>query len=203
MKTKKWIGQAAGVFLMVTAGILYSCRAQPGGEELGLAPATAPEAASAAEMEETSEAAWIYVHVCGAVQAPGVYQLPAGSRYQDAVQAAGGFAEDAEETFLNLASPLTDGEQLVVPTVEEAASRAEEQRQEEAADSRVDINRAGKEELMTLPGIGEVRAEAILAYREEHGPFSSPEDIMQVSGIKESTFEKLKERIKVGISDGE
>lgn len=200
----QWWKQGAGVLLVLAAGVLYSCSRQGAGEELGLLEETAPDwaAGSTVQAESTSPAS-IYVHVCGAVQAPGVYELAAGSRYQDAVAAAGGFREDAEETFLNLASPLTDGEQLVVPTVEEAASREASQAQAEQQDTRVDLNLAGKEELMTLPGIGEVRAEAILAYREEHGPFSAIEELMQVSGIKENTFAQIKERIKVGISNGE
>ncbi len=202
MKKRKWMGQAAGILLVVTAGILYSCGRQGAGEELELWTETAEESASVLEQEVSTEASRIFVHVCGAVNAPGVYELAAGSRYQDAVQAAGGFAENAEETFLNLASVLTDGEQLVVPTVEEAASREASREQAEAADDRVDINLAGREELMTLPGIGEVRAEAILQYREENGPFSSAEELMNVPGIKESTFGQIKEKIKVGISDG-
>ncbi len=202
MKKKKWMGQAAGILVVLIAGILYSCGRQSTGEELELWTEPAEESASVPGQEVSTEASRIFVHVCGAVNAPGVYELAAGSRYQDAVRAAGGFAENAEETFLNLATVLTDGEQLRVPTVEEAASREASREQEAEADSRVDINQAGREELMTLPGIGEVRAEAILQYREENGPFSSVEELMNVPGIKESTFGQIKEKIKVGISDG-
>ncbi len=200
----QWWKQGASVLLVLMAGILYSCSRQSAGEELGLWEETASGPADGSTVQtESASPAFLYVHVCGAVKVPGVYALAAGSRYQDAVEAAGGFREDAEETFLNLASPLTDGEQLVVPTVEEAASREASRAQAEQEDGRVDLNQAGKEELMTLPGIGEVKAEAILAYREEHGPFSTVEELMQVSGIKENTFAQIKERIKVGISNGE
>lgn len=163
------------------------------------------EESSSAESE--SEEDTVVVHVCGAVQAEGVYTLPAGSRYQDAVEAAGGFTEEAAADFLNLATVLTDGEKIVVPTKEEAVSLEAEEASslaaaEEESDGLVDINTADREELMTLPGIGEVKADAIIAYREEYGDFETIEDIMNVSGIKEGAFAKIKDQIKVGTSDG-
>ena len=148
----------------------------------------------------TETEAVIRVHVCGAVQQEGVYELPAGSRYEQAIQAAGGFSELADRSALNLAAVVSDGEQIRVLTKEEAqVCRASA---EEASDGRININTASREELMSLPGIGEARAEAIIAYREEHGAFQSIEDIMQVSGIKEGAFEKLKAKIKVGSENG-
>lgn len=166
-------------------------------------------ASSESESESESESGeeTVVVHICGAVQAEGVYTLPAGSRYLDAVEAAGGFTEEAAEDYLNLATVLTDGEKIVVPTEEEAVSlEAEEaaanESEEEESDGLVDINTAGREELMTLTGIGEVKADAIIAYREEHGDFETIEDIMNVSGIKEGAFAKIKDQIKVGTSDG-
>lgn len=197
-KGLQWLGG----LLMLAAGILYSCGNQHS-EEFVI-----PEQISS-ECEETqgstkagAERETVFVHVCGAVNAPGVYELPSGSRYQDAVQAAGGFSGEADSTYLNLATVISDGEQLAVPTVQEAASRREGGPRPAEDDGRVDLNQAGKEELMTLPGIGEVRAEAILSYRNAHGPFSSVEELMEVSGIKASTFEKIKEKVKVGSSDG-
>ncbi|WP_434311154.1 helix-hairpin-helix domain-containing protein [Hominifimenecus sp. rT4P-3] len=202
MKKKKslWI---LGTFLVIVAGFLYSCGRS---EETYLLPGMSSGAGAEIPIEvETKterDSGSVFIHVCGAVQRPGVYELPAGSRYQDAVQAAGGFAEDADVSFLNLALLLSDGEQLAVPTMEEAKAQREAQVQSASSDGRIDLNQAGKEELMTLPGIGEVRAEAILSYREVHGAFSSVEDLMEVSGIKGSTFEKIKEKVKVGSSDG-
>ncbi len=148
----------------------------------------------------------IYVDVTGAVNSPGVYTLPAGSRVFEAISLAGGAREDASLENLNQAGILEDGQQIRVYTEEEAeqmarqgtlpGTQAAEQNEGQKA-AKVNINTAGKEELMTLTGIGETRAEAILAYRQEAGGFQAPEDLMQVEGIKEKTFEKLKDQITV------
>ena len=152
----------------------------------------------------------IYVDVTGAVKAPGVYTLPAGSRVFEAIALAGGAREDASLENLNQAGILQDGQQIRVYTEKEAAQMAQQgslpslpgaetaagQKESQEA-SKVNINTAGKDELMTLTGIGETRAEAILAYRQEAGGFQAPEDLMQVEGIKEKTFEKLKDQITV------
>ena len=152
----------------------------------------------------------IYVDVTGAVKAPGVYTLPTGSRVFEAIALAGGAREDASLENLNQAGILQDGQQIRVYTEEEAAQMAQQgslpslpgaeaaagQKEGQEA-SKVNINTAGKDELMTLTGIGETRAEAILAYRQETGGFQAPEDLMQVEGIKEKTFEKLKDQITV------
>ena len=152
----------------------------------------------------------IYVDVAGAVKAPGVYTLPAGSRVFEAIALAGGAREDASLENLNQAGILQDGQQIRVYTEEEAAQMAQQGSlpslpgaetaagQKESQEAlKVNINTAGKDELMTLTGIGETRAEAILAYRQETGGFQAPEDLMQVEGIKEKTFEKLKDQITV------
>ena len=161
----------------------------------------------------------IYIHVCGAVVNPGVYAFTEGSRACEAVEAAGGLREDAAETAVNLARILTDGQQLWIPTKEEveaaglsgtnpagAAERMRPAGQEwasgtgaaaEAASGKVNLNTASKETLMTLTGIGEARAEAIIAYRRDAGPFLVIEDIMKVSGIKEAAFQKIKDDITV------
>lgn len=133
----------------------------------------------------------ICVHVCGAVNAPGLVRLPDGSRAADALEGAGGFREDAARDSVNLAARVSDGEKLYFPTAEEAVSR------EQKADGLVDINTADAARLCTLPGIGESRAADIIAYREANGPFSSCEDIMKVSGIKTSVYEKIRDRITV------
>lgn len=166
----------------------------------------------------------LYVHVCGAVEVPGVYELPAGSRVYEAVQAAGGFAENAERNYVNQAQTLADGVKLVIPTVEEAAAADRKEQDfgaaaeksaaasqigiigdgeasgEETAqrtEGRININTATKQELCGIPGVGETRAAAIVSYRESHGGFARPEDIMKVSGIKEGMYDKIKESICV------
>lgn len=144
----------------------------------------------------------LYVHVCGAVVTPGVVRLPAGSRVEDALEAAGGFAEDAQINYVNLASRLEDGQQLYFPTIGEAEALKQEAQelerlQQQASSGIVDINTADAALLCTLPGIGEARARVIIDYREQNGPFEKIEDIMRVPGIKESAFAKLKSRIVV------
>lgn len=137
----------------------------------------------------------IYVHVCGAVVNPGVYELPTGSRVYEAVQAAGGFTEEADANYVNQALALTDAVQLVIPTVEEA--EAWQTQDGQADDGKININTASESQLCDIPGIGAVRAAAIAAYRQEHGAFETIEDIMKVSGIKQGTYDKIKDSIKV------
>lgn len=177
-----------------------------------------PEASDAlGEIEEAGagtayiaeEPGTIYVHVCGAVMAPGVYEMTAGSRVYEAIQAAGGFTEDAEESYVNQAQELSDGVKLMIPTMEEVQQGsfasgdrqsvlfAQEDGQAHTKDGRVNINTASEEELCKIPGIGATRAAAIVAYRENHGGFADPEDIMKVNGIKEGTYEKIKDSISV------
>lgn len=142
-----------------------------------------------------TEPAMIYVHICGAVSAPGVYELPEGSRIFEAVEAAGGFTEEAAQASLNLAQVISDEEQIVILTKEEVESKARMEREQQAG--IVNLNTASKEQLMTLPGIGESRAEDIIRYRKESGGFQSVEEIMNVPGIKESAYLKIKDSITV------
>ncbi len=146
----------------------------------------------------------ILVHICGAVVHPGVYELAAGSRIYQLIELAGGFTEDAAEGYLNLAGGLSDGQKIVVPTLSEAAddpygeAEITVQAGEAAGDNGlVNINTADKARLMTLPGIGEAKALAIIAWRTEHGAFRTTGEIMQVSGIKETAYEKIKTLITV------
>ncbi len=140
----------------------------------------------------------VTVHIAGAVVHPGVYELDEGSRLFDAVNAAGGFNGEAAEGWCNLAAVLEDGRQYSIPTVEELeAGSCSEQAESAAADGKIDINRAEMSELMTLSGIGESRAKAIIAYREEHGGFKDPEEIMKVSGIGEGLYANIRDEITV------
>ena len=166
---------------------------------------TANDPKTGAESEAVPEET-VQVYICGAVASPGVYTLPGGSRVVQAVEAAGGFLPDAEEKILNLARKIEDGEQITVWTREEAKELdGTETRQQNAAgktendsgSGKVNLNTAGKEDLMTLPGIGESRADAIIAYRESNGPFGTVEEIMNIEGIKEKMFEKIRGSIEV------
>ncbi len=146
------------------------------------------------------EAVELCVFVCGEVQAPGVYRVAKDARIVDAIEAAGGFTENAAKEYWNLAQPLTDGQKIWVPDLTEVSALPPEEGNLSGSwreDGRLNINLAGKEELMELPGIGEKRAEDILSFREENGAFSSTEQIKEVSGIKDSIYEEIKDKITV------
>lgn len=144
-----------------------------------------------------------YVHICGEVVSPGVYELEEGSRVFQAVEKAGGFTDKAAAESLNMAERINDGMKIVVLNKEEAEAakiRGDFFSSEEASEtgnSKVNLNTAAKEELMTLRGIGEAKADDIIRYRESHGGFKTIEDIMKISGIKEAAFQKIKENITV------
>ena len=145
--------------------------------------------------ESSTEPIKIYVHICGEVNNPGVYELAEGSRIFEAVEAAGGFTEEAAQASLNLAQVISDEEQIVILTQDQAAEKARQEREQAAG--IVNLNTASKEQLMTLTGIGESRAEDILRYRQESGGFQTIEEIMNVPGIKESAYLKIKDSITV------
>ena len=162
----------------------------------------------------------LVVHICGAVSAPGVYELPAGSRIIDAVEAGGGFLPEAEEACCNLAEEIVDGCQIYIMTKSESCADGQTEKKagiQTSPDSDmqttdrnvrsnsatalenglVNLNTADVAALMTLPGIGESRAKAIISYREQHGAFAQIEDIMKISGIKQAAFSKIKDKITV------
>ena len=172
---------------------------------------------SDASSEETKT---LVVHICGAVSAPGVYELPAGSRIIDAVEAGGGFLPEADEACCNLAEEIVDGCQIYIMTKSESCADGQTEKKagiQTSPDSDmqttdrnvrsnstpalenglVNLNTADVAALMTLPGIGESRAKAIISYREQHGAFAKIEDIMKISGIKQAAFSKIKDKITV------
>ncbi len=150
----------------------------------------------------------IVVHICGSVNSPGVVGLEKGDRLITAVLEAGGFTENADRGYLNLARMPEDGERIYVPSVEETAELSLRERMEgsgfddgSGSDSGyikpININKARAEELTVLPGIGESRAKDIIAYRNRVGPFEKKEDIKNVSGIGESLYSKIVDHICV------
>ena len=168
----------------------------------------------------SEEAKTLVVHICGAVSAPGVYELPAGSRIIDAVEAGGGFLPEADEACCNLAEEIVDGCQIYIMTKTESCADGQTEKKagiQTSPDSDmqttdrnvrsnsttalenglVNLNTADVAALMTLPGIGESRAKAIISYREQHGAFAKIEDIMKISGIKQAAFSKIKDKITV------
>ncbi|MDO5574976.1 MAG: helix-hairpin-helix domain-containing protein [bacterium] len=156
-------------------------------------------------------AAEICVHVCGAVQHPGVYTVPETTRVYEVMEAAGGLTETAAADYLNQAASLTDGQRVYVPTMDEVSknqipaemaadipvSSSSDRVVPESTGSMVNINTATAEQLKELPGVGDSRAQSIIAYREARGGFKSKEEIMQVEGIKEGMYSKMKDLIQV------
>lgn len=204
--------------LILAAGCFCSCGAEGRGEYLSgeqteeslIQDPPLQRQAQDGEKEDASEAEEeppCFVYVCGEVMEPGVYELKAGQRIFEAIAMAGGFTERAARSYLNLAEPVWDGMKLEVPDRDQvpstewraSAGQTGSGSASAGADAvgRVNLNTATKEELMTLRGIGEARAEDIIRYRQERGGFDRIEDIMEVSGIKNAAFEKIKDDITV------
>ncbi len=140
----------------------------------------------------------IYVYACGAVRHPGVYQLKEQDRICHLLKKAGGFSKEASRNAVNLAQILTDGQKIHFPKKERKADRTQSLSDPSAETSgKIDLNQAGKEQLMGLTGIGATRASAIIEYRKKNGRFHNIEDITRVPGIKEGTYNKFKSQIVV------
>ncbi len=192
-----WTGAGLLVFGLLigllATGIILLVSNQPRGEPVHLIPPpTVPP---------------IIVHVKGAVVNPGLYSLPPGSRIKDALTAAGGLSPDGEATSLNLADFLQDGQSLSIPqTAPTSASNLNPLPTQvipnepgERPCEQIDINTASFEELDSLPGIGQDKANKIIAYRQENGPFPTIEAIQEVSGIGPATYENIKDLICVAM----
>ncbi len=194
---KNWWGLVLGVVCgLLGAGAIWLASSPPRGNPIQLLPPPTP--------------APIQVYVTGEVVEPGVYALPVDSRVQDAIQAAGGFTDDANAEMLNLASALQDGDRVQVASTIQAQeasgtgsdlgspANATGQQPASVPGRMVNINTASQDELETLSGIGPVTAQKIIDYREANGFFIGIEDIQKVSGIGPVTFEKFKDQITVG-----
>ena len=223
-KRKKFVAVLAAVLLAQACFLLAGCEAggkpedgleelevSSGGENAGEPGEDSGGKAAEKSGEDSGQAAGnsggngsgegnVYVYVCGAVNAPGVYELKEGARVFEAIQLAGGLTEAAAADAVNQARIVTDGEQIRVPTVEEAQNQGAGvagEVTEGTENNKININTAGKEELMTLTGIGEAKAESIMDYREKNGSFTSIEELMQIEGIKEGVFNKIKDDITI------
>jgi competence protein ComEA len=148
----------------------------------------------------------VVVHVVGAVVAPGVQRLPVGARVVDAVEAAGGSTPDADLGRINLAAALADGQQVYVLRMGEAApplpvsggpGGADGGAGAAGAGGLIDVNTASAAQLDELPGVGPTTAEAIVAHRDEHGPFLAVDDLLDVRGIGEAKLEQLRDLVTV------
>ncbi len=139
----------------------------------------------------------IFVQLTGEVKNPGVYEVKVGSRVFQVIEQAGGLTKEASLKNINQAAIVEDEQEIYVYSRKELKQLEEAQEQEESSDGKINLNRASKEELMTLPGIGQSKAELIVQYREETGKFSNINDIMKINGIKEGVFQKVKDYITV------
>lgn len=171
------------VVLALGAVVIVALFSQPPGDTQRISGGAVPQQEIVAD---------IYVHVEGAVRAPGMYRLPRQARLMDAVSAAGGFTDDADRARINLAREIDDGEQLVVPSVGEQEADPGEARSQPAEAGLVNLNTAGVAELERLPKVGPALAQRIVQWREQNGRFRSVDDLLSVSGIGPKVFEGLR-----------
>ncbi|MFC0270075.1 helix-hairpin-helix domain-containing protein [Metabacillus herbersteinensis] len=211
-KNKKWLG-VLSLLVIVFLLFLYQSNVnqetqQTSIDSLLLEDSAVTDQVSASEesvenQKEVEVIPNLVIDVKGAVTAPGVYEMEPGNRIHHVISKAGGLTKEANELLINLAAPLEDGMVIYVPKQgEEQAMPALVQGNSAnpsspSSEGMVNINQATSEQLQTLTGIGPSKAEAILSYREENGLFKSIEDLKNVSGIGEKTFEKLKEEITI------
>lgn len=197
--------------LLLTTGDVEEYTATTADTEYGLTENGGQNLDAAMDANPTTEAAdgtqMVAIYVCGAVRNPGVYYVSETAIKETVVTMAGGFLEEADETYVNLAQTVTGGEQIYIPTRDETVGLSLSSRETvdsqktddaEEIDAKININTAGKEQLMTLPGIGESKADAIIAYRESQGRFQSTDELMNIQGIKEGIYNKIKDLIIVG-----
>ena len=181
------------LLLLVGVGGLFSKK------EAAVEDVTVVETTVLAEKTEvsTTQETVIFVDIKGEVKNPGVYQMKVGDRVKDALDAAGGLTAEADSQKVNLAQRVEDQMVIVVSKVGEEAEEipARETSQEAAKEGKVNINTAPVEELKTLKGVGEKKAEAIIEYRKKNGSFQTKEDLMKVRGIGKKLFESFQERI--------
>lgn len=178
------VGLLALLALVVLGGSAFAFLRRPE------PPAPVIERSSADVVEEPRI---LVVHVAGAVAKPGLYELPEGSRVADAIEAAGGAADGAGLDLLNLAAVVADGEKIFVPKPGQAASPGGGAEQQ----GKISLNAATAEELEELPGIGPVFAERIVQYRQQHGGFTSVEQLLEIEGIGPKRYESLKDLVTV------
>jgi competence protein ComEA len=172
----------------------YRPARRDGGELLEpLAPAAVQPQA------DENSVAYIVIHILGEVYAPGVYSLPVGARVTDAVEMAGGYTQDADLMRVNLAAPLQDAMQIIVPAVGDysVAASGGGFASAEPNDGLINLNTATSAQLQTLPGIGVARAQSIIDYRESVGGFTTVEELMNISGIGTAIFANIREQVTI------
>ncbi|WP_031555594.1 helix-hairpin-helix domain-containing protein [Lachnospira multipara] len=195
---RDWLKIVALVLIFVISGVIYYFSYN--NKKLSIDEASDKEfeleTVICSEEMTTNNNSKYYVYVCGEVLNPGVYELDSNQRVIDAIKLAGGTLEDANLEALNLATLVKDGEKIYIPSINDLEFETNPSG-ETSVSSKININTATKDQLMTLPGIGESRALAIIAYRDDKGKFISIEDIKNVSGIKDAAYNKIKDLICV------
>ncbi len=192
-------GEIAGLAVVLVvvlggAGLWYS-RSLPRPIEVAVTPSATPVMDPSAVASASAAALPVIVDVTGWVREPGVYEFDPGARVIDAVDRAGGARDGADLTLLNLAASLTDGQQILVP--KEGQAVAVPGAVPGTSGGLINVNTADATALEALNGVGEVLAGAIVAYRDEHGPFTSIDQLEEVSGIGPSTLEEMRDQVTV------
>ena len=197
---KKWLLVAGIILFVVFVVITYYLSANKKDEVKWTAATTnTSTVASFSQSQVADSEQKILVDIKGEVNKPGVYELTGDARMKELVMLAGGLTKNAEERQLNLAEKLTDQQMVYVPNKKGAKEMevAETKQSGQAQNDLIDINTADSEQLQELSGIGPAKAQAIIEYRDENGPFKSVDELKEVSGFGEKTVEKLRESIKI------
>ena len=190
----------AALAVLFLGAVFCGDRVMPGQQEEEMAGIF--ESAATQGPDSRTGSAQIYVHIIGAVKKPGVYAFDERPRVVDVVAEAGGFTKDAGKAGINQAELVEDGSQVVIESKRDKREKADGEqpgakKENGSDDARLDLNTATKEELMGLTGIGESKALSIISYRETNGKFKKIEEIMNITGIKNGVFDKIKDKIKV------
>ena len=220
MKCKTLIKIGSLILFILLTGIFYSCKINKSNSPIvsldnklvsnEIADSSLADSAVAEVTEQNQEVVevekLIYVHLCGAVNNPDVYVVNENTRLVELIELAGGLTKEASNEAVNQAAILVDGEQIYIPTKEEVEQGTGNITTGNAfgkasvlgeTSSKVNLNKATKEELMTLPGIGEAKAQSIIEYRSENNGFKSIEEIKNISGIKDSVYNKISDKIAI------
>ena len=192
MQIKKILMAVAVAVCVVATGIVYIVSSKDTKATVFEENTTEIEETTQTVSESTEER--IFVYVCGQVNNPGIVELSKGARIFEAIEGAGGITENGNPDAINQAKTVEDGQMIYIPMIGEEYTT---ECYEEQGDGLVNINTAGVSDLTTLPGIGESRANDIILYRDSNGGFKKIEDIMNVPGIKEAAFSRIKDYIKV------
>lgn len=190
------------VLAIIICGIFWFFNQRTDDSRNGKNDFFAGQTVTEAEEESGDAAQKVYIHIVGAVKKPGVYTFDEKPRVIEVVEKAGGFKKGALKSEINQAEIVEDGAQIVIRSSGDKKNdsdegQTQEEREKQGDSGLLDINHATKEELMTLAGIGESKAMAIISYRETNGKFKKIEDIMNITGIKSGIYEKIKDQIRV------